>query len=95
MIRIEIFGNRAVEEDLFDLLNKHRAAPHFTLIPEVQGTGTSGPRKGDAVWPEENFVLVVYCEKKEADAIKNAVHELKERFPDEGVKLFAVKAEKI
>jgi hypothetical protein len=43
---------------------------------------------GDAVWPEENFALVVWCEAEEADGIARAVASVKKQFPDEGIKLF-------
>jgi hypothetical protein len=43
---------------------------------------------GDAIWPEENFSLVIWCEKEEARLIKKAVDSVKAIFPDEGIKLF-------
>ncbi|MDR0690449.1 MAG: hypothetical protein LBG08_09360, partial [Spirochaetaceae bacterium] len=45
---------------------------------------------GDAIWPEENFALVVWCEEEEARSIARAVASVKERFPDEGIKLFSL-----
>jgi hypothetical protein len=45
---------------------------------------------GDAIWPEQNFALVIWCEKEEALEIERAVREVKEKFPDEGVKVFGV-----
>jgi hypothetical protein len=95
MIRVEIIGNRSVQEDLADFLEKNNVAKDYTLIPEVQGRGSSGPKQGDNIWPEENFVMIIYCEQSEAKKIKRVVQELKEYFPDEGIKIFATKAEKI
>jgi hypothetical protein len=43
---------------------------------------------GDAIWPEENFMLIVWCEEEEAGRIKRAVDSVKEKFPGEGIKLF-------
>jgi hypothetical protein len=48
---------------------------------------------GDAVWPEENFALVIWCEAEEAAGIKRAVANVKEHFPDEGVRLFSLGGE--
>jgi hypothetical protein len=48
---------------------------------------------GDAVWPEENFALVIWCEAEEAAGIGRAVAKVKERFPDEGVRLFSLGGE--
>ncbi len=88
MKRIEIIGNRSIEDDLFDLFKKHDVVAHYTKIPAVHGVGSSGPRQGDHIWPEENFMLIIYCEEKEAKKILKAVKELKSYFKDEGVKLF-------
>jgi hypothetical protein len=48
---------------------------------------------GDAVWPEENFALVVWCEEEEARRIARTVAAVKEQFPDEGIKLFGLSAD--
>jgi len=88
MLRVEIIANHSVEENVLDALKDRGVGKYYTLYPRVTGSGTSGPRMGDAVWPEENFALVIYCEKEEADGIERAVAEVKEKYPDEGIKLF-------
>lgn len=95
MQRLEIIANRSVEEDLYDILRRRELSPFYTKLPEVHGVGDSGPRMGDHVWPEENFVLIVYCEDSEVQALKDAVARLKELFPDEGIKMFAVEARRL
>ena len=90
MIRIEIFANHSVEEDILDALARKQVGKYYTKIPNIYGVGSSGPRKGDAVWPEENFSLVIWCEKEEADTIKQAINAVKVKFPDEGIKLFGI-----
>jgi hypothetical protein len=45
---------------------------------------------GDAVWPEENFALIIWCEEEEARGIARAVANVKEHFPDEGIKVFGL-----
>jgi len=90
MVRLEIIANRSVEEDLFDLFGKRGIAAHYTKIPEVHGVGDAGPRQGDHIWPEENVLLIIYCQDDEAKQITDAVAELKEFFTDEGIKVFRV-----
>ncbi|MDR0598824.1 MAG: hypothetical protein LBG84_01900 [Treponema sp.] len=90
MLRVEIVANHSVEENVLEALKDHQAGKFYTLYPNVMGVGTSGPRMGDAVWPEENFALVVWCEEEEARAIVRAVEDVKKRFPDEGIKVFGV-----
>jgi hypothetical protein len=95
MQRLEIIANRSVEEDLTDLFRRKGLSPFYTKLPEVHGVGDAGPRMGDHVWPEENFVMIVYCSDDEADAYKQAVAELKRLFPEEGIKMFAVEAKEL
>jgi hypothetical protein len=47
---------------------------------------------GDAIWPEENFAMVIWCEDEEARTIAQALAGVKERFPDEGIKLFGLRS---
>jgi hypothetical protein len=46
---------------------------------------------GDAIWPEENFALVIWCDEDEAQGIDRAIAKVKAQFPDEGIKLFAMR----
>ena len=90
MIRLEIVANHSVEENVMDALARENAGKFYTKIPNIYGVGNAGPRMGDAIWPEENFSLVIWCEQAEADAIKRAVDSVKEKFPGEGIKLFGL-----
>ncbi|MDR2607667.1 MAG: hypothetical protein LBC57_04680 [Treponema sp.] len=93
MIRIEIIANHSVEENILEAFKDEGVGKYYTLYPNVTGIGSSGPRMGDAVWPEENFALVIWCEAEEAAGIRRAVAKVKERFPDEGVRLFSLGGE--
>lgn len=92
MIRVEVVGNRSVQEDFFDRLAEREVGEYHTLLPEVQGVGSSGPRRGDHVWPEENFLYIAYVEQQEARAIRDIVSQLKEVFAGEGIRFFASQA---
>ncbi len=89
-MRLEIIANHSVEEDIFEALQRRGVGGFYTKIPSVQGIGNSNPRLGDPIWPEENFLLIIYCGEKETAQIAQAVAEVKNRFEDEGIKLFAV-----
>ena len=89
-VRVEVIANRSVQEDFFERLSRRGVGAHYTLFPEVQGDGAAGPRRGDHIWPEENFVYVTYVDEEEARAIKTEVEELKRFFEDEGIRFFAV-----
>ncbi|MBN2509066.1 MAG: hypothetical protein JXB03_02275 [Spirochaetales bacterium] len=88
MKRLEIIANRAVEADLFDAFKKRGVVTNYTKIPIAYGMGNSEPKMGDHIWPEENVIIIVYCEEAEASQIRQAVAEVKGFFTQEGIKLF-------
>jgi hypothetical protein len=90
MIRIEIIANHSVEENILEALAKANVGKYYTKYPNIMGVGNTGPRMGDAIWPEENFAIVIWCEEEEAGAIQRAVATVKEEFPGEGIKLFGL-----
>jgi predicted dinucleotide-utilizing enzyme len=90
MIRVEIIANHSVEENILEALVKEEAGKYYTKYPSILGVGSAGPRMGDAVWPEENFAIVIWCEEEEARAVQRAVESVKEKFPGEGIKIFGV-----
>ena len=90
MIRIEIVANRSVEENILEAFKKEGVGKYYTKYPNIHGVGAKGPRMGDAVWPEENFALVIWCETEEATGISRAIASVKENFPGEGIKIFGL-----
>jgi hypothetical protein len=93
MLRVEIIANHSVEENILDAFSREGVGKFYTKYSNVFGVGGSGPRMGDAVWPEENFSLIVWCEEDEARGIARAVTEVKKQFPDEGIRIFGIPAE--
>jgi hypothetical protein len=90
MTRIEIIANHSVEENILEAFKLEGVGKYYTKYPNIFGVGSSGPRMGDAIWPEENFALVIWCEEEEARGIGRAVANVKEHFPDEGIKVFGL-----
>ncbi len=90
MTRVEIIVNQSIETDLFEHFAKYRVARRYTKIPGAHGVGNSDPKMGDHIWPEENVILIIYCEADEAELIGKAVEETKKLFPSEGLKMFTL-----
>ena len=95
MIRVEIIANHSVEENILDALKYEGVGKYYTKFPSIFGVGTSGPRMGDAIWPEENFAMVIWCDEEEARGIQRAVEFVKNKFPDEGIKLFGMPSDQV
>jgi len=91
MVRLEIVANHSVEENIMEALQKAEVGKYYTKYPTIYGVGTSGPRMGDAIWPEENFALVIWCDEDEARKIITAIKGVKKNFPNEGIKIFPIR----
>jgi hypothetical protein len=90
MVRLEIIANHSVEENILEALAAEGAGKYYTKYPNILGVGSAGPRMGDAIWPEANFALVIWCDADEAAAVERAVAAVKKQFPEEGIKLFGL-----
>jgi hypothetical protein len=88
--RVEIIANHSVEENILEAFKYEGVGKYYTKYPSIFGVGSSGPRMGDAVWPEENFAMIIWCEEEEAQGIVRAIANVKEHFPDEGIKVFGL-----
>jgi len=91
MKRIEIIFSQALEEDVFKALKDITEAQFFTLIPGVRGKGYTTPKMGDAVWPEENELMIIYCkDARAATEIEGAINRLQKKYTNEGLAIFVM-----
>jgi len=92
MKRIELIANRSVEKEIIEALERNIEDFFYTLIPELHGRGKTKYRLGTATWPEMNFLLISYANDNDAAKAARIIREVKERFPQEGIKLFLMEA---
>ena len=90
--RVEIIFSQAVEEDIFEGFKEHKIGSHYSKISAVSGSGFSSPKLGDAIWPQLNEMLIVYCKKSEAEKIVDFIKSLRKKYPVEGIACFVSKA---
>ncbi|ULQ60870.1 hypothetical protein K7I13_06285 [Brucepastera parasyntrophica] len=93
MKRLEIIANKSVQDEILTGLENTVADFYYTLIPVVHGRGKNDYKTGSAVWPEENFLAISYLDDKNAESAVRVIQEIKNRFPEEGIKFFLLKAE--
>ncbi len=86
--RVEIIANHSVEQDITGILQTRNLLDYYTKIPNVHGRGNSDPKRGDHIWPEENFILIIYCNDNKALEIEKSVEEIQTKFPNEGICCF-------
>jgi hypothetical protein len=92
MKRIEIIANRSVQTDIIDGLEQHLNGFCYTLLPVVHGKGKREYHLGTATWPEANFMLISYLSDSDAEIAFDVIGEIKNRFLDEGIKIFTLNA---
>ncbi len=92
MRRVEIIFSQAVEEDIFEGFKERKIGAHYSKVSAVTGSGFSAPKLGDAIWPQLNEMIIVYCKKTEAEKIIDLVKALRKKYPVEGIACFVSKA---
>ncbi len=93
MYRIEIVANRSVKEEIVEGLEDSIPGVLYTVMPEAEGRGKRDRKLGTTTWPELNFVLFAHVADDKVAAVKSVVEEVKRRFPNEGIALFAMRYE--
>ena len=92
MFRAEIIANQSVQEELAEAIESTAESMFYTYIPAVQGKGRQQKRFGDETWPELNCIYIMYVDAPGLAVLRKITTVLKQRFPREGLKLFAVPA---
>ena len=90
MIRAEIFANQSMQEVLLN--NLEAAIPGFlySIVPLAHGRGGQSYKLGTTTWPETNVIIIAYCDDDKESRIVTVVDYVKEKFKDEGIKLFVM-----
>jgi len=90
MRRVEIMAAQAILEDVLEALEHYEVPKHYTIVPTAHGMGNTSPKSGDSVWPEENFILIIYCEQVELESIEKALDLVKKKYDHEGIGYFVM-----
>ncbi len=90
MKRVEIIAAQAIQEDLLDALAHYNVPLTYTIIPTVHGMGMTNPKLGNDVWPEENFILLMYCQEEILDRIEQAIALVRKKYDHEGIGYFVL-----
>lgn len=93
LVRVEIIFSQAVEEDFFEIFRHEKIGYHYSKIDNVTGSGFSNPKLGDAIWPQLNEIMVIYCSEAEAEKIIEVVERLRRHYPAEGIACFISEAQ--
>ena len=90
MKRVEIIANNSVEEDILKELTLSIKNFMYTKINGVHGVGKTEPKMGSSIWPEENFILIVYCDDQQETAVRQCIEKIKKIHTIDGIKYFVI-----
>ncbi|NIZ18973.1 PG0541 family transporter-associated protein [Entomospira culicis] len=90
--RIEIIINQSLRDELLQEFQTIECQ-YFTEIPLAYGQGRQEPKQGDGIWPETNGIFIIYGDEKTLKDLRTSIDLIKERFPHEGIKMFALKSQ--
>ncbi len=87
--RIEIISNVSLELDILECMEKieqELGEPiYYSKIENVYGKGKKGEKHGNGVWPEENFILIIYTSNKSiVNRLKDIVDDFESFLPYRG-----------
>ena len=88
MKRVEIFVNQSIAEDLQERLKDAGHLEACTRWTPLFGLGKSGPKEGTPIWPETNSGFLLILPQRKLDSLRQVIRELKEEYPEEGLKCF-------
>ncbi|WP_024655646.1 PG0541 family transporter-associated protein [Borrelia hispanica] len=95
MYRVEIISNFSLEFDFHECITSIEEELgeiiYYSKVYNVKGKGRKGERQGNEVWPEENFIFIVYTDKLIiVEKLKNITEILGKKYPTEGIKFFVL-----
>ncbi|MGN0728948.1 PG0541 family transporter-associated protein [Treponema sp.] len=68
----------------------HTRVIFYSVIPLVHGRGKKSRKLGTTTWPETNVIIIAYCSDEQEKTVRTVVQYIKEKFPDEGIKIFVL-----
>lgn len=92
MRRMDLIYSAAIEEDLFEGFKEREIGKKYTKLNNVMGAGCSIPRLGDAIWPQLNVQMIIFCDEEEARKIVEVVEVVRKLYPTEGIACFESEA---
>ena len=88
-----IIVDEGVELDVMEVLAE-MGLEHFTRIGDVSGSGETGRREGNPIWPGLNSILYVFMPTAQVQPLVDRCHAVRDSFPiTPGMKFIVLPAE--
>ena len=93
MLLMFIVYSNAVDEEMIEIIKSNSEG--YTKFVGVQGEGHGEPHLGTHIWPSVNNCIMAAIDNKNGKSIAASTKELKDKFPDIGIKIFTTELKKI
>lgn len=88
-----LVAEEGVDQDVMEVMAE-MGLNHYTKLTDVVGSGETGRRDGDAIWPGLNTVLMIYMPADQVQPLVDRCHEVRATYPiTPGMKFFILTAE--
>lgn len=74
-----IIAEGGVEAEVREALEE-RDLEHYTLFEQIKGSGETGRKEGDAVFPGINNVIMIAMNDRDIPGLVEALHEIRDSF---------------
>lgn len=96
MIRVEIFSNVEMLDELTSMLHEKVPNQFYSILPIWQGYGKKGYALGDSVWPESNFYcLILLQDGEDVSVYKEICDRIQEYSPQNSITIRVTRSEEI
>ena len=69
-----------VEMDVMEVLEE-MGLDHFTRFSDIAGSGETGRREGDPIWPGLNTVLLLLMDNEKIQPLVDRCHAIRDTYP--------------
>ena len=76
---VYIIAESGTELEIRELLGELELE-HYTFFEQIKGSGETGRKDGDAVFPGINNVMMIAMDEKKVPALINGLHEIRDSF---------------
>ncbi|MDR0909666.1 MAG: hypothetical protein LBM77_07860 [Spirochaetaceae bacterium] len=94
-VRMELIMSEAIQEEFLTDIDMACPGIKYTQVVDAKGRGNTTPKQGDAIWPQFNTIITIYCSREEAARVLIIAKSLRQKFPTEGVACFRSEAEEL
>ncbi len=90
-----IIIDQSIEPDVLEVFEQ-QGVEHWSRWADVHGSGRTGTKRGDPIWPGLNIVFLVGVSAEVVEPLVQSLHAMRDTFPlTPGLRIFSVPMEQM